>query len=240
MQYLILGVLFLLVVYAVLRSFLNANPKTMAQNLRNMAGFAALLMALFLTVTGRFPLAVPLGIIAITLLKGNLSAFTGGFNPFPGNADKSAGQKSHVRTRTVEMELDHDTGDMEGRVMKGRFASRMLSSMDGGELIELWNDCLKHDPQAAQLLKAYMDRRNPEWRDEAGAKAKRGRKAGAKSDGPITRDEAYEILGLEAGASKADIRRAHRSLMKKMHPDQGGSTYLAAKINEAKDLLLGQ
>ena len=236
MQYLILGVLFLLIVYAALRSFLNANPRTMAQNMRRIAGVAALLMALFFTVTGRFPLAVPLGIVAISLLRGNLS----GFNPFPGNANKSAGQQSRVRTRTIEMELDHDTGEMEGRVIKGRFAARMLSSMNDGELIELWNDCLKPDPQAAQLLEAYMDRRSPEWREGAGTKANQDDKAGSRSDGPISRDEAYEILGLQPGASKSDIRRAHRSLMKKMHPDQGGSTYLATKINEAKDLLLGQ
>ena len=236
MQYLILGVLFLLIVYAALRAFLTANPKTMAQNMRKIAGVAALLMALFFTVTGRFPLAVPLGFIAISLLRGSLA----GFNPFPGNANKSAGQQSRVRTRTIEMELDHDTGEMEGRVIKGRFASRMLSSMNDSELIELWNDCLKPDPQAAQLLEAYMDRRTPDWREEAGAKANRGGKARSWSDGPVSLDEAYEILGLRPGASKADIRRAHRTLMKKMHPDQGGSTYLATKINEAKDLLLGQ
>jgi hypothetical protein len=237
MQYLILVVLFLFIVYAALRAFLNANPKTMVQSMRKIAGMGALFMALFFIVTGRFPLAVPLGFIAISLLKGQLS----GFNPFAGNANKSAGQQSRVRTRTVEMELDHDTGGMEGRVIRGRFASRMLSSMDDSELIQLWNECLKLDPQAAQLLEAYMDRRTPDWREEAGAKAKRGSKAaGSRSDGPVSVNEAYEILGLQPGASKADIRRAHRTLMKKMHPDQGGSTYLATKINEAKDLLLGR
>ena len=240
MQYLVLGLIFLLIGLAVLRGFLYGNPKTMAQNLRRFAGMAALLAALFLTVTGRFALAVPLGIIAISLLKGNLSGFAGGFNPFPGRANKSAGQQSRVRTRTIEMELDHGTGEMEGRVIKGGFASRMLSSMNQSELIQLWNECLKPDPQAAQLLEAYMDRRIPEWREGAGAKAKQGSQAGSHSDGPISMVEAYEILGLREGASKADIRRAHRALMKKMHPDRGGSTYLAAKINEAKDLLLGQ
>jgi hypothetical protein len=234
MHYLVLAVLFLLIVYAALRSFLNANPKTIAQNMRKMAGFGALLLALFFTVTGRFPLAVPLGVIAISLLKGSLS----GFNPFPGNANKSSGQQSRVRTRTIEMELDHDTGEMEGRVVRGRYASQMLSSMSESELIELWNECQKRDTQAAQLLEAYMDRRTPDWREGVGAKAKQNSGAGGRSDGPITRDEAYEILGLEPGASKTDIRRAHRRLMKRMHPDQGGSTYLAAKINEAKDLLL--
>lgn len=235
MQYLILGLILALIVYAAFRSFLNANPKTMAQNMRKIAGVAALLLALFFTVIGRFALAVPLGFIAISLLKGNLS----GFNPFPGRANKSAGQQSRVRTRTVEMELDHDTGEMEGRVIKGRFASRMLSSMNQIELVELWKECLNPDPQAAQLVEAYMDRRTPDWREEAGAKAKQQGKSGGWSDGPMSKDEAYEILGLQMGASKADIRRAHRTLMKKMHPDQGGSTYLAAKINEAKDLLLG-
>ncbi len=236
MHYIILAVLLLLIVYVALRSFLNANPKTMAQNMSKIAGLAALLLALFLTATGRFPFAIPLGFIAISLLKGNFS----GFNPFPGNANKSAGQHSRVRTRTVEMKLDHDTGEMEGRVIRGKFASRMLSSMSEPELIELWNECLKPDPQAAQLLEAYMDRLTPDWRDGAGAKAKQGSMSGSRSEGPISREEAYEILGLEPGASKVDIRRAHRRLMKRMHPDQGGSTYLAAKINEAKDLLLDQ
>lgn len=240
MQYFILGFIILFVAYSVLRSFLNANPKNMAQNLRTMGGVAALLMALFFIATGRFPLAVPLGFIALSLLRGKIAGFAGGFNPFPGNATKSEGQQSRVRTRTIEMELDHDTGGMEGRVIKGRFASQLLSSMNESELVELWNDCLKSDPQAAQLLEAYLDRRLPEWREAVGSKAKRKNKAGGQSDGPMSQDEAYEVLGLQPGANNTDIRRAHRRLMKKVHPDQGGSTYLAAKINEANDLLLGK
>lgn len=237
MHYFILAVLVLLLVYAGLRAFLNANPKTLAQNLRKIGGVAMLVLALFFAATGRFVMAVPLGIFAITLLGRSLAGSPGGFNPFPGNASKSTGQRSRVRTRTVEMELDHDTGEMEGRVTAGRFTSRFLSSMDIGELMALWTECRSLDPQAAQLLEAYMDRRFAGWRDDATG-ASTGGPAG-HSDGPMSRDEAYEVLGLQPGASKADIRRAHRTLMKKLHPDQGGSTYLAAKINQAKDLLLG-
>ena len=240
MQTLIFGLALLLLVYTGLRAFVNANPQDMARNMRKFAGLAALFLALFLTMTGRFPLAIPLVIVAFSLLRGgNLSSLFGGFNPFPGSADKSAGLKSRVRTRTIEMELDHDTGDMDGRVIRGAFSSRHLSSMDQGELIQLWKDCQAADSQAAQLLEAYLDRRFSDWRAGAGARAKGSDESRGGSEGPMSSDEAYEILGLQPGASKTDIARAHRLLMKKMHPDQGGSTYLAAKINQAKDLLLG-
>jgi curved DNA-binding protein CbpA len=238
MQYFILGLLLLLLAYAAFRAFLNANPKDLAKVLRNIGGIALLLLALFFAVTGRFPLAVPFGILALSLLGRSLAA---GFNPFQGSANKSAGQRSRVRTRSIEMELDHDTGEMDGRVIKGRFASRKLSSMTQRELIALRVECQKSDQQAVQLLEAYLDRFFPEWRKDAGQSDSSGRrrKSRSGSDGPMSAEEAYEILGLVPGASKADIRRAHRTLMKKLHPDQGGSTYLAAKINEAKDVLLG-
>lgn len=239
MQYLILVLALSLLVVFGLKTFANANPADMARTLRNIGGSAALMMALFLLATGRFPLAIPLGFVAYSLLRGKFPFFPGGFGPFPGNANKRAGQNSRVRTRTIEMELEHDTGDMEGRVIRGRFSSRSLSSMDQGELIGLWSDCQAADTQAAQLLEAYLDRRFSDWRERAGAQAKGTGETRAGPEAPMQLDEAYEILGLQPGASNADIHRAHRKLMKKMHPDQGGSTYLAAKINEAKDFLLG-
>jgi DnaJ-domain-containing protein 1 len=82
----------------------------------------------------------------------------------------------------------------------------------------------------------YLDRRDAGWREYAQGDAASGRPAA--SGGKMSEQEAYQILGLEAGASADEIGRAHRTLMKKFHPDQGGSTYLAARINEAKEILL--
>jgi hypothetical protein len=146
-----------------------------------------------------------------------------------------------VRTNALEMVLDHDSGEMEGRCLKGQFAGRMLSSLSKAELLVLLEELRATDAQGAALIEAYLDRRAQGWR-EGGAEEAAKEQARAPRGGKIrmSREEAYEILGLKKGASEDEIRAAHRKLMMKLHPDQGGSTYLAARINEAKDVLLGR
>ena len=155
--------------------------------------------------------------------------------PF-GTKRKSPGQKSGVRTAAMEMVLDHDSGRMEGRCLKGRFASRELSTLMEGELFQLLDELRTHDPQGAVLVEAYLDRRVQGWRDR---KTETRQKAKPRPrGGTMTANEAYDVLGLKPGAKEEQIRAAHRRLMMKFHPDQGGSTYLAARINEAKEVLL--
>jgi DnaJ domain len=155
--------------------------------------------------------------------------------PF-GAKRKSPGQKSGVRTATLEMVLDHDSGRMEGRCLKGHFTGRALSSLVESELLQLLDELRSTDPQGAVLMEAYLDQRSPGWRDresESREKTKRSPRGAT-----MTASEAYEVLGLKPGAKQEHIRAAHRRLMMKFHPDQGGSTYLAARINEAKEVLL--
>jgi hypothetical protein len=155
--------------------------------------------------------------------------------PF-GTKRKSPGQKSGVRTAALEMALDHDSGRMEGRCLKGRFAGRELSSLVERELLQLLDELRTTDPQGAVLEEAYLDRRCGGWRDrktESREKAKRSSRGAS-----MTVNEAYDVLGLRPGAKEEHIRTAHRRLMMKFHPDQGGSTYLAARINAAKEVLL--
>lgn len=234
-----LGALVLLVFGA--RAFAGASPQLLAVMVRRVFGVILLLVALFLLARGALPLAVPIGIFGLGFLGvpiGNWFGF--GSGPFGGgSAHKTPGQTSRVHSETLEMELDHDTGEMEGRCLAGRFAGRTLTSLNDDEVFALLEELRRTDAQGAALIEAYLDRRIPEWREweEQGQGTE---EAQARASSRMTREEAFEALGLEPGAGEEEIRAAHRKLMKKVHPDQGGSDYLAARINEAKDVLLGK
>ena len=146
---------------------------------------------------------------------------------------ESPGQASQVRSDFLIVELDHDTGAMSGEIIAGRLAGTKLDQLELSTLVSLLDE---FDAESRGLLAAYLDRRHPRWREDAQGDAAAG--SGAARSGKMTKEEAYQILGLEPGASAEQIGRAHRGLMKKLHPDQGGSTYLAARVNEAKDVLL--
>jgi len=232
MQFLILGLVALVVALIVLRGFTVANPAVMARQLKLAGGVLALLAAVVFFARGGINQALVLALIGAWLLGWRGLGSWGGF---PGSARKSPGQASRVVTDHLEMELDHDTGAMTGRVRKGMFQGRNIESLKPAEVALLWQDCRFVDPQSAQILEAYLDRVHATWREDVA----RGEREMRSSDGRMSADEAYSILGLAPGASEDDVRRAHRALMLKLHPDRGGSTYLAAQINEAKDVLLG-
>ena len=158
----------------------------------------------------------------------------------PGGVAGAAGtaggpQVSSIRTRYLEMRLEHASGAMDGQVLEGPFAGRWLRDLDLDALLRMLELYRESDERSATLLETYLDReRGPAWRSgdthgQAGAHA---------SGGPMSEPEAWSILGLQPGADREAIRAAHRRLMQKLHPDRGGSDYLAAKINEAKRVLL--
>ena len=215
-----------------------ADPRKLAGIVRKTGGVAALAAAGFLLVRGALPLAIPLAVFGLALMgRGNLLGLGGRFD----SARKTPGQKSDIRTERLEMTLDHDGGQMEGKCLSGRFAGRTLSTLSDREVMELLDELHQDGAPEGALMEAYLDWRLPGWRDEGSAEAE---PAGAGRARPhanrMSAEEAHAVLGIAAGASEEDIRQAHRRLMMKMHPDQGGSTYLAARINEAKEVLLGR
>ncbi len=233
--YFILGLALLVSFILIGRWFVGADPKVVARALRWTLGTLGVVLVLLLIFSWRQALIALLPMLIIVLLQSRALR-----QRIKAAAGPRPGQTSEIATRFLKMTLDHDSGVMSGDVLEGRFAGRRLDELELDELVELWRECQAADRQSAAVLEAYLDRSQGEaWREAAGAAAG-GEGAGAGGDGgAMSQEEAYSILGLDPGASKDEVREAHRRLMQKVHPDHGGSNYLAAKINQAKDLLLG-
>lgn len=166
---------------------------------------------------------------AVTTFKW-LKRFSGGQR----KAHRASGQRSELNTRFLSMTLDHASGDMDGRVLEGKFNGTWLSAMTLEQLMELHQHC-QEDADSLKVLEAYLDRVHPDWSQEETENTRYD----SSESGNVTKKQAWEILGLEPGASRKEIIEAHRRLIQRLHPDRGGSSYLAARINEAKRVLVG-
>jgi len=231
----LLGFFALVLTLVALKAYTKASPATLALVVRRGGGFLLMAFGALLLVRGRLDLGLALGGFGFWLM---------GFSGPKGlhNAGAGGAGVSRVRSAMIEMELDHSTGVISGVILAGKDEGKRLSSLARPALLDLYATCRHDDPDGARLLEAYLDRRFPGWRaagnadqDTGGLGAGETRGRGA---GTISEDEAYEILGLKKGAAASEIARAHRDLMKKFHPDLGGTTGLAARVNEAKDVLM--
>lgn len=228
-----LGTIALFVVILLGMGFMKASPQTIASIFRGAAATTLILVAIISFIRGQGGIALAAAAAVPMIL---------GWRRFSGSSKApSAGQESYVETAWLSMRLNHDTGEADGEVRQGQFQARRLIDLNQNELILFYREIGLTDPQSIALLEAYLDRHYPNWRNDenkSGDKTENNQpKSGSHS---MTREEAYQILGLSPGVSDAAVREAHRDLMKKLHPDQGGSNYLAAKVNAAKDLLIGE
>lgn len=218
----------LVVLFGAMTIFVRADPARMAGNLRTLGPLLLGVVGAVMLVVGRSGFG---GLFLAAAI-----AWYGWLLTRRPQAKASAGKRSTVRTAALEMELDHDSGKLEGLVLAGRHEGKMLGAMGIADLQRLYSE-LRSDAESCQLLEAYLDSRFPVWRKDAQPDS-RERLGVAPRPGAMTKEEAYKILGLEAGAAAADIRKAHRRLLQRLHADVGGTSVLAARINEAKDVLL--
>ncbi|MBV8577777.1 MAG: DnaJ domain-containing protein, partial [Acetobacteraceae bacterium] len=210
-----------------------ADPAVLARAIKTVGGVITLAIAAFVGLRGELVIAIPVA-IAGAMLLGYSPKSLELFRRFFSGPGAAPGRTSQVRSEYLEMSLDHGSGQIAGRFIAGPNAGRTLGEFDLDQLVAMISG---FDAQSATLLESYLDRRFPAWREHAQRDAAGGQRRPAPA-GKMTDEEAYQILGLKPGAGRDEIGRAHRALMKKLHPDQGGSTYLAARVNEAKDTLL--
>ena len=234
MPYLALGVLVLLGVIAGLRGYAYANPTRLAAGVKWTAITFAAAGAVLLLL--RVPLGVLLLLIGVALPVSMHWHVLWGRAATKGRT--GAERASRIDTKYLSLSLDHATGTLDGSILAGRHGGRRIAELTLEQLLEVREECRADDPEGLQLIEAYLDRvHGSDWR--SGGAGQQSAKDGRGGPAVMSRAEAYEILGLAEGASDAEIRDAHHRLMMKLHPDHGGSNYLAAKINQAKDLLLG-
>jgi hypothetical protein len=233
---LLYGIAIVALVWWLAKVFMRSDAAALAKALKVFAGLAALGGAVILGALGRTYMA---------LLLGGFGAWALGWSGFslPGiwrrAPSATAGRFSRFRSAVIEVEIDHATGAMEGTILAGAHAGRRLSELDQSALRRLHEECSAFDPEGVALLEAYFDRRFAGWREYAQGDRDTRTRTHAQS-GVMSKEEAYQILGLQPGASVDEIRKAYRMLMKKFHPDQGGTAYLATRINQARETLLGR
>ena len=228
MRLILLGAGILLALGLLLRIFLTTPPAALARKLRISGGVVLMAVGLGLLFVRQFVLGATIGMAGFMLLRRETSIRSIG----------PSAQSSSVRAAGIEMMLDHDSGEMDGRILAGRHDGKLLSELSLDELQQAGED-LRSDAESLRLLETYLDRAHPGWRDDVHAD-RAYRQSAAPGAGAMSTKEAYQILGLEPGAGEAEVREAHRRLMKQVHPDRGGSAALAAKINEAKDRIVGK
>ncbi|MBT3427112.1 MAG: molecular chaperone DnaJ [Gammaproteobacteria bacterium] len=233
-------------VFFIMKSILAKKNVSVNQFMMLYGAVIAGILITFLAVTGRLhPIAAAIGVFLaaaarlLPLLFRSAQALRvlgmlGLFQKLKGASGKgSPGQQQQTEASSdfFNMILDHETGLMDGTVLIGSFTGKQLSTLPLNSLLSLLDE-VAADQESKMLLAAFLDRNHPDWRESA------EQADNATSSGPLTREEALSILSLSGQPTKQEITQAHRVLMQKMHPDRGGSTYLAARINAAKDVLI--
>ena len=218
----------LIVAYVVVTRFSNKSNRMW---LWILGGLCAVSIALMVVAKNYNLILAGLPFLLPLLFPTGKTGYSSSHHSAAGGHAKSRGknQRSEIQTAFLKMTLDHATNAVEGVVKAGTYQDRTLDSLSDTELMILLQECSVHDPESVQLLEAWLDQTHPGWRQSHGPRS---------SD--MTYERAYQILGLSPGASEQEIKRAYHALIKKVHPDQGGSAMLAAQINQARDLLLGK
>jgi hypothetical protein len=234
--YLLLGLLILAGTIFLLRAYASSNPQSLARAVRRAAIISAALGALLLLF--RVPLgSILVGVGGLLPLTLRWRALWPAFGSAP---NQPTGKTSRIDTKYLRMALDHDSGALDGLVLAGKHRDALLSKLTLEQILEVREDCLAGDPEGIPLIEAYLDRiHGAAWRGTSSSQRSSDDAPPKGASTAMTREEALQVLGLAPGASDAEIRTAYHNLIRKLHPDHGGSDYLAAKVNQARDVLIG-
>jgi hypothetical protein len=246
---LLLAIVIIVALFVFLHWFRNRPPHQVSEALKKAALYGVIGLLILLAVTGRLHWLIALLASLAPFIKRLLPLVR--YIPILGlwyrrykarhstTSKATTGHTSQVETRFIRMTLDHDSGRIDGTLhVAGPLNGKLLSQLTLEQLLECWRQWQQQDLESIRLLEAYLDQSHgPQWRDHVDAG---NHDSSQESQSTLSENEALAILGLKDRPSRDAIIQAHRHLISKLHPDRGGSTYLAAKVNLAKDLLLSR
>jgi hypothetical protein len=228
--YLVLGVAVAIGLILILRGVRGAAAGQAMRWFWQAVAVVSILVGGYFLVTGRphYAIVPALGVL-VGLLGWLIDATLGPRKP----------HTSRVNTRFLKLTLDHKSGQVTGDIVDGPFTGRRIESLRVDELVDLFVFYKREDEQSARLIEAYLDRTSPTWRARYGPDgAPKTDSYSARPGGPMSKSEALRLLGLQLGATPEEVRAAHRRKLQEHHPDRGGDPDTAAKINQARDVLL--
>jgi hypothetical protein len=245
---LVLLALSLLLLVVGIRWFMNRAPQRGKRFLLQLLLIGLALLGLWLAMTGRLHWLVALFSSLLPFARRLIPLLLPLLRWLPkllgrrqsGGRQPKTRQQSDIETAWLAMTLDHDSGTISGVIHGGPFSGSTLQQLSDDQLIQLYQLCISKDPQALKLLDSYIDRHRPGINagDTQPDNNNDGDQRPYSNGSNLSREEAYQVLGLEPGAGRDAIIQAHKRMIQKVHPDRGGSNYLAAKINQAKQRLL--
>lgn len=239
---LIAGCLLLVCLLLFMRLFAVADPKTVSSTAKAAGVGIIIAVTGFLVFTGRISWILGLFPFLLPFLLRKISVSSGG--TYGRSSGATQRHTSNVRTPFLDMRLDHETDELDGDILQGPHVGRQLSAISTDDLLQILQWVRANDHKSALLLEAYLDRRCQDWRTRSneadGDQAGESQTGGTGPAGAMSASEAYRVLGLEPGAPEAEIRAAYHRLIASVHPDKGGSSFLAAQVNRARDILLGE
>jgi hypothetical protein len=231
---LLAGIVLFIVLALLARVFAAADPRSLLTAGKWLLAALAASMVVLMLASGRGSLLIAAAMLLLPFARQALRAL--------GSARLTSrlhgwGQRSQVETRTLRMSLDHETGDLDGEVLTGASTGRRLSELGLTEILDLLHACSVADSASVPVLEAYLDRRFPDWRSNEDAGST---KTAAAEEALMSAEHARRILGVTADAGEEEIQAAYHRLIALVHPDRGGSGFLAAQVNRARDVLLGR
>jgi len=247
-MHLVIGFLSVLLLFSLIRYGLNCNAKQRRQLVYIIAMGLAGTVLLLMLVTGRIHYLAAIAAAILPFIKKlpGLLRYIPLFKYLKQQTHSSSGSsssnQSSVETSLLKMTLNHATGEMDGEVLEGDFKGERLKTLSQQQLFLLYQLALEQYKDSIAVFDAFLDRHiGKNWRELAEQYSHRFDDDNTQEvSSEMSVSQALQILDLEEGATKEEVQEAHRRLMQKLHPDRGGSNFLAAQVNLAKDILLGK